>query len=135
MHDHLIILQLAHTVFLLHCANVKCSALTKYADAALPYNLMRIIVCKAVAIAIPRPTSSYFFHFLYGLHWFIHEHLSRAFTKSFSYLSKGHRNDKFRRMRVSLHTIPRLFIDGCVTVAAGGRKTRANKARNGLHTG
>ena len=36
-------------------------------------------------------------------------------------------------MRVSLHTIPQLFIDGCVIVAAGGRKTRANKARNGLH--
>ena len=48
-------------------------------------------------------------------------------------LSKNHLRDKFPRMRdesVTLHHFGYLLT---VAVAAGERKTRANKARNGLH--
>ena len=48
-------------------------------------------------------------------------------------MSKNHLRDKFPRMRdesVTLHHFGYLLT---VAVAAGERKTRANKARNGLH--
>ena len=130
------------TMFLLHCANDKCalhlpSMLTPHFLTTI-WELWGAMMCQSksfmqtLMLIVTVCTLLYFFVFSNII-------LALFTTTSVELLPRAS-HIEVKAIAVTnfvaweCHFTPfRLFIDGCVAAAAGGRKTRANKARNGLH--